>query len=135
MPAIGNVPNLAARLCGEARAGEILLDAQVEHEIAALFYTEPVGPLKLRGFFQPVPAVQAQSAEVIAEVAGDGPRFALVPFQAERLLVPLVGLDVELEVVVEVFVVHARICKAVPLHRLGGDRAPGGLPAIWRDMT
>ena len=54
--AIGNVPNLAARLCGEARAGEILLDAQVEHEIAALFYTEPVGPLQLRGFFQPVPA-------------------------------------------------------------------------------
>ena len=37
-------------------AGEILLDAQVEHEIVALFYTEPVGPLQLRGFFQPVPA-------------------------------------------------------------------------------
>ena len=54
--AIGNVPNLAARLCGEARAGEILLDAQVEQEIAALAYTEPVGPLQLRGFFQPVPA-------------------------------------------------------------------------------
>jgi class 3 adenylate cyclase len=54
--AIGNVPNLAARLCGEARAGEIMLDAQVEHEIAALAYTEPVGPLQLRGFFQPVPA-------------------------------------------------------------------------------
>src|ERR1051325_6172001 len=54
--AIGNVPNLAARLCGEARAGEILLDAPVEHEIAALFYTEAVGPLRLRGFVQPVPA-------------------------------------------------------------------------------
>jgi DNA-binding response OmpR family regulator len=54
--AIGNVPNLAARLCGEARAGEILLDAQTEHEIASLAYTEPVGPLRLRGFFQPVPA-------------------------------------------------------------------------------
>ena len=54
--AIGNVPNLAARLCGEARAGEILLDAQTEHDIASLVHTEPVGPLKLRGFFQPVPA-------------------------------------------------------------------------------
>ena len=54
--AIGNVPNLAARLCGEARAGQILLDAQVEHEIAALAYTEPIGPLQLRGFFQPVSA-------------------------------------------------------------------------------
>jgi adenylate cyclase len=59
--AIGNVPNLAARLCGEARAGEILLDAQVEHEIAALFYTEPVGPLQLRGFFQPVPAFKLRA--------------------------------------------------------------------------
>jgi len=54
--AIGNVPNLAARLCGEARAGEILLDAQTEHEVAALAETEPVGPLELRGFLQPVPA-------------------------------------------------------------------------------
>jgi class 3 adenylate cyclase len=54
--AIGNVPNLAARLCGEARAGEILLDAQSEQEIAQLAHTEPVGPLRLRGFFQPVPA-------------------------------------------------------------------------------
>jgi adenylate cyclase len=59
--AIGNVPNLAARLCGEARAGEILLDAQVEHEIAAIAQTEPVGPLKLRGFFQPVPAFRLRA--------------------------------------------------------------------------
>jgi class 3 adenylate cyclase len=54
--AIGNVPNLAARLCGEARAGEILLDGQAEREVAGLAETEPVGPLSLRGFLQPVPA-------------------------------------------------------------------------------
>ena len=54
--AIGNVPNLAARLCGEARSGEILLDAQVERDVAALAETEPVGPLQLRGFLQPLPA-------------------------------------------------------------------------------
>jgi class 3 adenylate cyclase len=54
--AIGNVPNLAARLCGEARSGEILLDAQAEREVAGLAETEPVGPLSLRGFLQPVPA-------------------------------------------------------------------------------
>lgn len=59
--AIGNVPNLAARLCGAARAGEILLDAQTEQEIAALAYTEPVGPLQLRGFFQPVPAFKLKA--------------------------------------------------------------------------
>jgi adenylate cyclase len=59
--AIGNVPNLAARLCGAARAGEILLDAQAEQEIAALAYTDPVGPLQLRGFLQPVPAFRLRT--------------------------------------------------------------------------
>jgi class 3 adenylate cyclase len=54
--AIGNVPNLAARLCGEARAGEIILDAQAEREVAHLAETTPIGPLALRGFQQPVPA-------------------------------------------------------------------------------
>jgi adenylate cyclase len=59
--AIGNVPNLAARLCGEARAGEIILDAQTEHDIAHLAQTEAVGPLALRGFQQPVPAFKLKA--------------------------------------------------------------------------
>ncbi|HYG54695.1 MAG TPA: response regulator [Burkholderiales bacterium] len=54
--AIGNVPNLAARLCGSAQGGEILLDGQTERDLATLADTEPVGPLKLRGFQQPVAA-------------------------------------------------------------------------------
>ena len=54
--AIGNVPNLAARLCGVAQAGEIILDAQTEHAVSHLADTEPVGPLALRGFQQPVAA-------------------------------------------------------------------------------
>ncbi len=53
--AIGNVPNLAARLCGEARAGEIIIDAQTELDVAHLAQIEPIGPLQLRGFQQPVP--------------------------------------------------------------------------------
>jgi class 3 adenylate cyclase len=59
--AIGNVPNLAARLCGQAGAGEIVLDAQTEHEIAHLADTESVGPLKLRGFLHPVPAFKLKA--------------------------------------------------------------------------
>ena len=59
--AIGNVPNLAARLCGTAHAGEIILDAQTEHELAAIAETEPVGPLTLRGFSQPVAAFRLKS--------------------------------------------------------------------------
>jgi adenylate cyclase len=54
--AIGNVPNLAARLCGAARAGEILLDAQTEQDVAHIADVEPIGPLELRGFQQPLPA-------------------------------------------------------------------------------
>jgi len=52
--AIGNIPNLAARLCGEARAGEILIDCQTERDIAHLADTESVEPLQLRGFQQPI---------------------------------------------------------------------------------
>jgi class 3 adenylate cyclase/CheY-like chemotaxis protein len=59
--AIGNVPNLAARLCGEAKAGEILVDAQTERAVAHLAAVEPVGPLALRGFQQPVPAFRLKS--------------------------------------------------------------------------
>ena len=59
--AIGNVPNLAARLCGAAHAGEIMLDAQTEQDIAAIAETEFVGALTLRGFQQPVPAFKLKS--------------------------------------------------------------------------
>jgi class 3 adenylate cyclase len=54
--AIGNVPNLAARLCGAAHAGEIVLDLQTEQDIVHIAETEFVGALSLRGFQQPVPA-------------------------------------------------------------------------------
>src|SRR5437763_11955248 len=59
--AIGNVPNLAARLCGAARAGEIIVDAQTEQAIAAIAETDPIGPLTLRGFAQPVAAFRLKA--------------------------------------------------------------------------
>ena len=70
--AIGNVPNLAARLCGAAQAGEIMLDAQTERDLAHMVETEPVGPLTLRGFQQPVAAFRLKSIREF----GDSPRFA-----------------------------------------------------------
>jgi adenylate cyclase len=66
--AIGNVPNLAARLCGMAKAGEIMLDAQTEHAVAHLAETDPIGPDSLRGFQQPVPAFKLRS---LRSSAGD----------------------------------------------------------------
>src|SRR5258706_511301 len=46
--AIGNVPNPAARLCGEGRAGEIILDAPTEREATGIAEVELIGPLALR---------------------------------------------------------------------------------------
>ena len=61
--AIGNVPNLAARLCGAAPAGEIILDAQTERDVAHMADTEPMGALTLRGFSQPVAAFRLKSVK------------------------------------------------------------------------
>ncbi len=54
--AIGNVTNLAARLCGEAVAGQVLADRKIMASIEAEVSAEPVAPLELKGFAQPVPA-------------------------------------------------------------------------------
>jgi class 3 adenylate cyclase len=54
--AIGNVTNLAARLCGEAKAGQILLDRKTRAALEGVFEFDPVGPLTLKGLSNPVPA-------------------------------------------------------------------------------
>ena len=54
--AIGTVTNLAARLCSEARAGQILLSARVASGVEALVETDEVGALALKGFARAVPA-------------------------------------------------------------------------------
>lgn len=54
--AIGRVTNLAARLCGEAEGGQILITQRVYAAVEALAVAEPVGELLLKGFVKPVPA-------------------------------------------------------------------------------
>ena len=54
--AIGNVTNLAARLCAEAKAGEILADRKTMAALEGAFDFDPVGPFELKGFSKPVPA-------------------------------------------------------------------------------
>jgi class 3 adenylate cyclase len=54
--AIGTVTNLAARLCGEAKAGQILVSQRVAGEVEEIIETEEAGPLVLKGFAKPVPA-------------------------------------------------------------------------------
>jgi adenylate cyclase len=52
--AIGTVTNLAARLCGEAAAGQILIAQRVCAAVEALAVFEPIGELALKGFVKPV---------------------------------------------------------------------------------
>ncbi len=52
--AIGTVTNLAARLCGEVRAGQILVSSRVAGAVEDLVELEAVGPLSLKGFLRPV---------------------------------------------------------------------------------
>jgi class 3 adenylate cyclase len=54
--AIGTVTNLAARLCGEAKAGQILVSARVAAEVEDFVEAEEVGPLVLKGLTKPIPA-------------------------------------------------------------------------------
>ena len=54
--AIGTVTNLAARLCGEAKPGQILIALRVAGEVEDLIEAEEVGPLALKGLAKPVPA-------------------------------------------------------------------------------
>ena len=53
--AIGTVINLAARLCAEARAGQILISQRVCTAIEELAEVESVGELTLKGLSKPVP--------------------------------------------------------------------------------
>jgi adenylate cyclase len=54
--AIGTVTNLAARLCGEARPGQILVSRRLYAALDTLVDAEPIGELTLKGFAKPVTA-------------------------------------------------------------------------------
>jgi adenylate cyclase len=58
--AIGTVTNLAARLCGEAAGGQILISQRVQGRVAHFASTEQIGPLALKGFHRPVMAYAVQ---------------------------------------------------------------------------
>jgi len=58
--AIGTVTNLAARLCGEAKVGQILISSRVAAAVEELVEAEEVGALPLRGLARPVPTLSLQ---------------------------------------------------------------------------
>ena len=70
--AIGTVCNVAARLCAEAKDGQILLSQRVNVALRGSVVTEQVGALALKGLTQPVvaynvPLVGSQAAFRVIE--------------------------------------------------------------------
>lgn len=67
---IGNVTNMAARLCGEATGGQILVSQRVQGFVADMVRTELVGELALKGFHRPVPAFEILGpVDVVSQTA------------------------------------------------------------------
>jgi adenylate cyclase len=68
--AIGAVSALAARLCSEAKAGQVLITQRVMGAVEQMVQAEPVGPLTLKGFHKAVPAFNVVSVRsTLAEPA------------------------------------------------------------------
>jgi adenylate cyclase len=59
--AIGTVTNLAARLCGEAAGGQILVSAWVAGVVESVVEADDVGPMTLKGLARPVPVWSVRS--------------------------------------------------------------------------
>ena len=59
--AIGAVPNLAARLCDEAKDGQILIDGKVKIAVESAAQLEPLEELRLKGFHRPIKAFNVRT--------------------------------------------------------------------------
>jgi class 3 adenylate cyclase len=64
--AIGTVTNLAARLCGEARGGQVLISRRLYTAVEDLVEAEALGELALRGFAKPVTVFNVLRARAMA---------------------------------------------------------------------
>jgi class 3 adenylate cyclase len=64
---IGTVTNLAARLCGEAKAGQILISQRAFGNVEASVDVEPAGELTLKGFSKPMAAYSVKGRRDVAK--------------------------------------------------------------------
>jgi adenylate cyclase len=74
--AIGTVCNVAARLCAEAKDGQILLSQRVNVALKGSIATEQLGALPLKGLTQPVVAynVPLAASQPALRVIEGGPQ-------------------------------------------------------------
>jgi class 3 adenylate cyclase len=66
--AVGAVTNLAARLCGEAKGGQILTNRKTLSQFEQLVEAEPIGEVSLKGFAKPI---SVYSIEALAKGADE----------------------------------------------------------------
>jgi class 3 adenylate cyclase len=66
---IGTVTNLAARLCGEAKPGQILISQRAFGNVEAHVNAEAAGELVLKGFSKPMATYSVKGRRVAKEVA------------------------------------------------------------------
>jgi class 3 adenylate cyclase len=88
---IGETPNLAARLLGQAEPGEVIADETIKHLTGALFEWVDLGTSELKGLPHPV-----RVWRVLGQSALESRSEAL----HSRRLSPLIGRDEELELLV-----------------------------------
>jgi len=53
---VGNLPNLAARLCAEAKGGQILTDQKTMSKLESFVEAQPLQEVQLKGLSRPVMA-------------------------------------------------------------------------------
>jgi len=73
---IGNVTNLAARLCGEALGGQILISQRVQGLVSDEVDVVQVADLQLKGFHRPVSAYSVTSLAEGRQAPDTGPQVA-----------------------------------------------------------
>jgi adenylate cyclase len=61
--AIGNVSNVASRLCDEAKPGQILISPRVLTKVENAVQVEPVGEFELKGIRRPLAAYNVLAAK------------------------------------------------------------------------
>jgi adenylate cyclase len=66
---VGAVNNLAARLCGQAAAGQILISQRVFGRVEGKVVVEPMGEIALKGLHAPVPAYNVIAMKQAKEIA------------------------------------------------------------------
>src|SRR5882762_2317038 len=86
--AVGDTTNLAARLLGLAKPGQIVVSGRTQHLRDGFFVFEDLGEFQVKGKVEPVRAYA-----VISEISGR----TRLEVSKERGLTPLVGRDRELE--------------------------------------